>query len=126
MVKARFHGGHGGTRHHIVRLVTRLRQERNTACFKTFAKERHLRRHLFGHGPAIRLVVRVKFVPESLGVRHVACNRKMRRLVLGQNAEYRTPVTVHHRNLFALAIFQRVLRIVVKHAERKRVRVEQK
>ena len=125
VVETRLDGRRRGTRHHVVRFVTRFREQRNSARFEAFAQQRHLRRHLFGHGAAIRLVVRVKFVPESLRVRHVARNRKVRRVVLCQDAEHRTPVTVHHRDVFALAVLERVLRIRVEHAERKRVGIKQ-
>jgi hypothetical protein len=48
----------------------------------------------------------------------------MGRLVLRQNAEYRAPVTMHHRDVFALTVHQRVLAIGVKHAERESVGIE--
>jgi hypothetical protein len=48
----------------------------------------------------------------------------MGRLVLRQDAEYRTPVAMHHGNVFALAVYQRILAIGVKHAERKSVGIE--
>ena len=63
-------------------------------------------------------------VAESLCVRDVACNRKMRGLVLCQNAEDCTPVAVHHGNLFALAVDERVLAVSVEHAERECERIK--
>ena len=80
--------------------------------------------HFFGHWAAIGLVVWVKFVAESLCVRDVAGNRKMRGLVLCQNAEDCAPVAVHHGNFFALAVDERVLAVSVEHAERECERIE--
>ena len=64
-------------------------------------------------------------MPESLRVGNIARNRKMRRLVLRKDAQNCTPVAVHHRDLFTLAVLERVLRVSVEHAERERVGVEQ-
>ena len=125
MVKARLYrsGGHAG--HHVVGLVAGLRKQRNSAGLHALSQKRHLGGHFFGHGPAIGLVVRVKIVPECLGVGHVPSDGKMGRLVLCQNTEYRSPVAVHHGDVFALAVHQGVLAIGVKHAERKRVRIKE-
>ena len=125
MVKACLYrsGGHAG--HHVIGLVAGLRKQRNSAGLHALSQKRHLGGHFFGHGPAIGLVVRVKIVPECLGVGHVPSDGKMGRLVLCQNTEYRSPVAVHHGDVFALAVHQRVLAIGVKHAERKRVRIKE-
>ena len=119
VVETGVHGGFGSARHHVVGFVTGFRQKRNAACFQRFAKERHLSCHFVWHRAAIGLVVRIKFVAESLCVRDVACNRKMRGLVLCQNTQHRAPVAVHHGNLFALAVDKWVLTVSVEHAERK-------
>ena len=124
MVKAGLYcsGSHAG--HHIVSLVTRLRKQGDSAGVQAFAQEGHLGGHFFGHGASIGLVVRIKFVPESLGVGYISGNGKMGGLVFCQDAEYRPPVTVHHRNVFALAVYQRILAVGVKHTEGKGVRIE--
>ena len=117
VVKTGVDGGFGGTCHHVVGFVAGFRQKWDAAGFHRFAEERHLRCHFFGHGAAIGLVVRVKLVAESLCVRDIAGNRKMRGLVLCQNAEHSAPVAVHHGNIFALAVDERVLAVSVEHAE---------
>ena len=38
VIKTRFNGCRSGTRHHVVRLVTRFREQRNATCFKTFTQ----------------------------------------------------------------------------------------
>ena len=118
MVKTCIDGGFGSACHHVVGFVAGLRQKRNSTRFHRFAKERHLGGHFFGHRAAIGFVIRVKFMAESLCMRDVASDCKMRGLVLCQNAEHRTPVTVHHGNIFALAVDKRVLAVSVEHAER--------
>ena len=124
VVKTGVDGGFGGTCHHVIGFVAGFRQKWDAACFQGFAEKRHLCRHFFGHGAAIGLVVRVKFVAESLCVRDIAGNRKMRGLVFSQNAEDCAPVAVHHGNVFALAVDEWVLAVSVEHAERECERIK--
>ena len=118
MIKTGLDGGFGSTCHHVVGFVAGFRQKRNATRFHRFAEERHLGCHFFGHWAAIGLVVRVKFVAESLCMRDIAGDCKMRGLVLCQNTEHRTPIAVHHGNIFALAVDEWVLAISIEHAER--------
>src|SRR5574344_1492502 len=123
-VKAGALRGEGRARHHIVRFVARFREERNSACCESLLQKRHLRRHFLRHRPAIRLVLRVEFMPERR-LPDIARDREMRRLMHRQNAEHRAPVTVHQGNVQPCGIHQRAFEVRIEHTERERKGVQQ-